>query len=61
MTDEPQKICEAFNIHFATIGEKIGKKTLNPMILPSSHSLIHQLHSFFFWPRLKRFTCLLAV
>ena len=26
MIDDPQKICEAFHIHFATIGEKIGKK-----------------------------------
>ena len=24
--DDPQKFCEAFNVHFATIWEKIGKK-----------------------------------
>ena len=37
MIDDPQKICV-----------KKLEKTLNPMILPPSHSLIHQLHSFFF-------------
>ena len=23
--DDPQKICEAFSVHFATVGENIGK------------------------------------
>ena len=46
MIDEPQKICKAFNIHFATIGEKIGKSIKSHDSTPS-HSLIHQLHSFF--------------
>ena len=46
--DDPQKICEAFNVHFATIGEKIGKniklRESNPPILPNSPN------SFFFSP-----------
>ena len=47
MIDDPQKICEAFNIHFATIGEKIGKniKSHDPTLLfPNSST------SFFCFP-----------
>ena len=48
MIDDPQKICEAFNIHFATIGEKIGKNI-------KSHdstlfSFPNSSTSFFFFP-----------
>ena len=62
MIDDPQKICEAFNkLFILLLLVKKLEKTLNPMILPPSHSLIHQLHSFVFRPRLKKFTCLLAI
>ena len=48
MIDDPQKICEAFYIHFATIGEKLGKNIRshdpNPFSLPNSSI------SFFFFP-----------
>ena len=48
MIDDPQKICEAFNVHFATVGENIGKN-----ITPheSTHSLFPNFpNSFFFSP-----------
>ena len=46
--DDPQKICEAFNVHFATVGENVGKNI-------KSHESIHSLlpnfpKSFFFSP-----------
>ena len=48
MIDDPQKICEAFNVHFATIGEKIGK---NIKSHESTPPLLHNLpNSFFFSP-----------
>ena len=46
--DDSQKICEAFIIHFATIGEKIEKNIKshdpNPFSFPNSST------SFFFFP-----------
>ena len=46
--DDPQKICKAFNVHFATIGEKIRKNIKShestPPLLPNSPN------SFFFSP-----------
>ena len=48
MIDDPQKICEAFNVHFATIGEKIGK---NIKLLESTSPLLpNSPNSFFFSP-----------
>ena len=48
MIYDPQKICEAFNIHFATIGKKIGKNFKShdstPFSFPNSST------SFFFFP-----------
>ena len=49
MIESPQEICEAFNVHFATVGENIGKKI-------KSYELSHYLlpsrlpNSFFFSP-----------
>ena len=41
--DDPQKICDAFNINFATIGKKIGKNIksnyLTPFSFPNSPTL----------------------
>ena len=46
--DDPQKICEAFNIHFATVGENIGKSI---KFHESTHSLLPNFpNSFFFSP-----------
>ena len=46
--DDPQKICEAFNIHFATVGENIGKSIKSH---ESTHSLLPNFpNSFFFSP-----------
>ena len=60
MIDDPLKNCKAFNIHFATIGEKIGKNIKfhdpTPFSFPNSSTSF-----FFFRPRLKKFTCLLAI
>ena len=48
MIDDPQKICEAFNVYFATIGEKIGK---NIKSHKSTLSLLpNSPNSFFFSP-----------
>ena len=48
MIDDPQKVCEAFNVHFATIGENIGKKVKSN---ESTHSLLLNFpNSFFFSP-----------
>ena len=58
--DDPQKICEAFNIHFATVGENIGKSIKSH---ESSHSLLPNFPNsfFFFLLPLKRFTHLLVM
>ena len=52
MIDDPQKICEAFNIHFATIGEKIGKSIKfhdsTPFSFPNSST------SFFFFGHARK-------
>ena len=46
--DDPQKICEAFNIHFATVGENIGESIKSH---ESTHSLLPNFpNSFFFSP-----------
>ena len=46
--DDPQKFCEVFNVHFATIGEKIGK---NIKSHESTLSLLpNSPNSFFFSP-----------
>ena len=46
--DDPQKICEAFNIHFATVGENIGKSI---KYHESTHSPLPNFpNSFFFSP-----------
>ena len=46
--DDPQKVCEAFHVHFATVGENIGK---NIKSLKSTHSLLPNFpNSFFFYP-----------
>ena len=48
MIDDPQKICEAFNIHFATVGGNIGKSVKSH---ESTHSLLPNFpNSFFFSP-----------
>ena len=48
MIDDPQKICEAFNIHFATNGEKIGKNIKSHD--PTLFSFPNSSTSFFFFP-----------
>ena len=58
--DDPQKICETFNVHFATIGKKWGKK-LNRMNQPLLYYQIHLTRSFSLLLLLKRFTHLLAI
>ena len=46
--DDPQKICETFNIHFATVGENIGKSIKSH---ESTHSLLPNFpNSFVFSP-----------
>ena len=57
MIDDPEKNCEAFNIHFATISEKIGKNI-------KSHdstlfSFPNSSTSFFFFPATPEEICLL--
>ena len=47
MIDDPQKICEAFNIHFATIGEKIEKNIKSHD--PTLFSFPNSSTSFFFF------------
>ena len=58
--DDPQKICEAFNIHFATVGENIGKSIKSH---ESTHSLLPNFPNSFFFLLLppKRFTHLLVI
>ena len=58
--DDPQKICVAFNVHFATVGENIGK---NLKSHESTHSLLPNFpNSFFFLlVLLKRFTLSLVI
>ena len=48
MIDNPQRICKAFNIHFATIGEKIGKNIKSHDPIPFSFSNLST--SLFFFP-----------
>ena len=59
-TDDPQKICEAFNVHFATIRKKIGKniKSYEPTPL---YYPIYLTSSFSLLLLLKRFTHLLTI
>ena len=46
--DDPQIICEAFNVHFATVRENVGK---NIKSHESTHSLLPNFpNSFFFSP-----------
>ena len=58
--NDPQKICEAFNDYFSTIGEKIGKNIISNDSIPS---VLPNLPNSFFSPLLlpKRFTLLLAM
>ena len=43
--DDPQKVCEAFNVHFATVEKNIGKNVYSH---ESIHSLPNFHNSFFF-------------
>ena len=48
MIGDPRKICKAFNVHFATAGENIGR---NIKLNKSTHFLFPNLrNSFFFSP-----------
>ena len=47
--DDPQKICEAFNVHFAIVGKNIGKNIKSHE--SAQHSLLPNFpNSFFFSP-----------
>ena len=58
--DDAQKFCEAFNVHIATIGEKMGKNIKlhesTPSVLPNSSNSFFSLLLL-----LKRFTHVLAI